>query len=211
MIEQKKLLSNVPAMLRRRLSPLARTALCAAIDCLENDAPIPMVFSSTHGEQAKSFAMLEMLQAGEEISPAAFSLSVHNAVAGLFSIALGNKLQSTVLAPGEDGLAPGFIEALGLLEEGAPEVLIVFYDEPVVPFYPTAPYQLSVDGRYALALRVGITGVGLPLLFYPSPEVGADGEQPLQVPAFIRFLDEPIRQLKIRTPRHSWCWEKVSE
>lgn len=170
-----------------------------------------MVFSSTHGEQAKGFAMLEMLQAGEDISPTEFSQSVHNAIVGLFSIALGNKLQSTVLAPGEDGLAPAFIEALGLLEEGAHEVLIVFYDEPVVPFYPTTPYQLSVDGRYALALRVGITGRGLPLLFYSSPDIGVDGEQPLQVPAFIRFLDEPVRQLKIRTSRHSWCWEKISD
>ena len=57
--------------------------------------------------------MMEMIEAGEEISPTAFSLSVHNAIAGLFSMARRNNTQSTVVAPGEEGMAPAFIEALG--------------------------------------------------------------------------------------------------
>ena len=57
------------------------------------------------------------MQKGEEVSPTAFSLSVHNAIAGLFSIAYGCHQEITVIAPGQDGIAPAFIEALGLLQE----------------------------------------------------------------------------------------------
>jgi hypothetical protein len=136
-VEQEQLLVDVPKMLKRRLSPLAKTVFYAANRCASDKGLLPTVFSSTHGELSKSFTMMEMLQAGEEISPTAFSLSVHNAIAGLFSMAWRNKLQSTVIAPGEEGMAPAFIEGLGLLLEGAQQVLLVFYDEPIVAFFPT--------------------------------------------------------------------------
>lgn len=208
---QQALLAGVPKMLKRRLSPLARTVFCAANQCIEDNAALPVVFSSSHGELAKTFSMMESLEAGEEISPTAFSLSVHNAIAGLFSMAWQNRLQSTVIAPGEEGMAPAFIEALGLLKEGAEQVLLVFYDEPVVAFYPTEPYQLSTDRRCALALRIGKTGPGLPLRFSALPTTGDDGEQPWQLPAFIRFLTDPERSKMFRTPRHSWRWEKNAQ
>ncbi|WP_051906590.1 beta-ketoacyl synthase chain length factor [Methylomarinum vadi] len=211
-IKQKELLAKVPPLLRRRLSPLAKTVFCAAAQCLDEPVHVPVVFSSTHGELAKSFAMLEMLETGEDISPTTFSLSVHNAIAGLFSMAWQNKLQSTVLAPGEEGMAPAFIEGLGLLHEGATQVLLVFYDEPVLPFYPTAPYKIATEQSGALALLIGSQGEGLPLRMVSMSETGDDGEQPWQLPAFINFLAEAQqRTLTLRTPRHSWRWEKDAQ
>jgi len=68
---QKQLLLTLPRMLRRRLTPLARAVFSAAIPCVDKNSAIPIVFSSTHGELAKSFKMMEMLEAGEEISPTA--------------------------------------------------------------------------------------------------------------------------------------------
>jgi hypothetical protein len=208
---ERALLSRIPKMLVRRLSPLAKMVFCAANQCLEDNAALPVVFSSSHGELGKTFAMMELLEAGEEISPTAFSLSVHNAIAGLFSMAWQNKLQSTVIAPGEEGMAPAFIEALGLLEEGSEQALLVFYDEPIVAFYPTEPYKLSTGQRCALALRIGKTGRGLPVRLSVQPEAGDDGEQPWQLPAFIRFLAEPKEPLTLKTPRHSWRWKKNAQ
>ena len=205
---QKELLASVPKMLKRRLSPLAKTVFCAANQCIDEHMIVPTVFSSTHGELAKSFSMIEMLEAGEEISPTTFSLSVHNAIAGLFSIAWQNKLQCTVVAPGEEGLAAAFIEALGLLQEGAEQVLLVFYDEPLVDFYPSAPFKLSADESSALALRIAKSGEGQTLKMSSLPLTGNDGEQPVQLMAFIRFLAEPQAQLTLKTSRHSWRWEK---
>jgi len=206
---QGELLASVPKMLKRRLSPLAKIVFCAANQCIDEHTIIPTVFSSAHGELGKSFAMMEMLEAGEEISPTAFSLSVHNAIAGLFSITWQNKLQSTVVAPGEEGLAAAFIEALGLLQEGAEQVLLVFYDEPMLDFYPFAPFKLSADESCALALRIAKSGEGQALRMSLLPLTGNDGEQPVQLPAFIRFLSDPQAQLTLKTPQHSWRWEKM--
>lgn len=208
LVRERELLASVPKMLKRRLSPLAKIAFCAANQCIDEHMIMPMVFSSSHGELAKSFAMMEMLEAGEEISPTAFSLSVHNAIAGLFSMAWQNKLQCTVVAAGEEGLAAAFIEALGLLQEGAEQVLLVFYDEPLLDFYPSAPFKLSADKSCALALRIAETGKGQALRMSSLPLTGNDGEQPVQLSAFIRFLAEPQAQLTLQTPRHSWLWEK---
>ena len=205
---QKELLASVPKMLKRRLSPLAKTVFCAANQCIDEHLIVPMVFSSSHGELAKSFSMIEMLEEGEEISPTAFSLSVHNAIAGLFSIAGKNQLQCTVVASGEEGLAAAFIEALGLLQEGAEQVLLVFYDEPLVDFYPSAPFKLATDETRALALRIAKSGEGKMLKMSSLSLTGNDGEQPLQLTAFIRFLAEAQAQLTLKTPRHSWRWEK---
>lgn len=205
------ILSSIPKMLKRRLTPLARTVFCAAIPCI-SETNIPTVFSSTHGELAKSFKMMEMIEQGEEISPTAFSLSVHNAIAGLFSMAFKNKLQTTVVAPGEEGIAPAFIEALGLLEEGAEEVLIVLYDEPLVDFYPSDPYQLSAAESCAVALRIAKTATATDLSLNFSCQLreidNDDGEQPMQLPLLIRFLAESQASLVINTPRHSWHWLK---
>jgi len=205
---QQERLAIIPKMLKRRLSPLARMVFCAAIPCLKDNKQIPTVFSSTHGELAKSFNMMEMIEAGEEISPTAFSLSVHNAIAGLFSMAFKNKSESTVVAPGEEGIAAAFIESTGLLQEGAEQVLVVLYDEPLVNFYPSAPFKLSTDKSCVVALLLSKTGLGIPLRFSQQQYIGNDGEQPLQVPLLIDFLANNHNQLQIGTPRHCWCWDK---
>lgn len=207
-ITQDQLLASIPKMLKRRLSPLAKTVFSAAIPCITENHRIPTVFSSTHGELAKSFNMMEMIEAGEEISPTAFSLSVHNAIAGLFSMAFKNNMQSTVVAPGEEGIAAAFIEAMGLLDEGEKEVLIVLYDEPLVDFYPSEPFKLSTDQRCALALTVAKAGMGIPIRFSCQQSTGDDGEQPLHVPLLTSFLADQQTRLLLHTPRHSWCWEK---
>ena len=105
--------------------------------------------------------MMKMIEQGEEISPTAFSLSVHNAIAGLFSMAFQNNNESTVIAPGEEGISTAFIEALGMIQEGKDEILIVLYDEPLVDFYPSAPYQLSTIESRAITLLVSSQGKGL--------------------------------------------------
>ncbi len=207
-LAQAELLSSVPKMLMRRLTPLAKIVFSAANLCIGDNTQLPIVFSSTHGELAKSFKMMEMIDAGEDVSPTAFSLSVHNAIAGLFSIVYNNKLQSTVVAPGEEGIAAAFIEAIGQLLEGEDEVLLVLYDEPLLEFYPSAPYQLTANQSCAVGLRIAKTGFGLPLRFSCSQATGDDGEQPLQIPLLIQFLTQAQEKLTLHTPRHSWCWEK---
>ncbi len=200
--------TTVPKALQRRLSPLARAVFNAADGCINNDKSLPIVFSSAHGEVNKSLEMLKSMQKGEDVSPTAFSLSVHNAISGLFSIAYDYHQEITVIAPGQDGIAPAFIEALGLLQERHSEVLMVLYDELLSDFYPFLPFALNAPAMCALALRISLTGSGLPLRFYRSSEQRNDGEHAVQIFSFLKFLVADDKLLVLGNHRHSWDWRK---
>ncbi len=91
--------SFLPAMQRRRLSPLARMAFHVAWPLAEGRPPLPLIFASRHGETPRTFAILGDLARGEPLSPTQFSLSVHNAIIGLWSIQRGDTSEMTALAP----------------------------------------------------------------------------------------------------------------
>lgn len=207
--EQADVPLSVPKMLQRRLSPLARAVFNAANQCLAEGEKLPTVFSSAHGEVCKSLEMLKAIQAGDELSPAVFSLSVHNAISGLYSIAYANQQEMTVIAPGLEGIAPAFIEGLGLLHEGADQVRLVLYDEPIADFYPVSPFNLNAEFPCALSLKIVLKGDGLPLRFYRSSESRDDGEHPVQLLAFLKFLLAEGKSLKLGNQGHSWRWDKI--
>ncbi len=215
-IEDSKLLETasisellaVPKLMQRRLSPLAKAVLKVAEACQKQEAQMPVVFSSAHGEICKSLEMLKVLQAGQELSPTGFSLSVHNAIAGLFSIVFRNREEITVIAPCREGIAAAFVEGLGMLHDGADEVLLILYDEPIADFYPVAPYKLNSSHPCVLGLRIGLDAQGLALVLSRSIEKREDGEQPLQLLAFIRFLLAGQVELKLGNEGHCWTWRK---
>jgi hypothetical protein len=194
---------------QRRLSPLARAVLHCIGECIHPAEHLPTVFSSSHGEIGKCLEMLETLQAGEELSPTAFSLSVHNAIAGLYSMAYGNHAEITALAPAAAGLGAGFIEALGILQEGQPEALLVFYDEALPDFFPSAPFNMSLTGSCVLALKLALVGEGIKLSFGLSQNTRHDGEQPLQLPALIKFLNSEQSVLCLGDQGCNWQWQKL--
>lgn len=199
----------IPKLLQRRLSPLARAVFNAIDQCVAPDEKLPAVFSSAHGEVGKALEMLKSIQTGEDLSPTAFSLSVHNAIAGLYSIAYHNQQECTVLAPGTHGIAPAFIEALGVLQENSEQVLVVLYDEPISDFFPVAPFKLNTETICALALRLSFKGSGARLRLSVGADARDDGEQPLQVPLFIDFLLDSRKEVSLGYQGHSWRWEKI--
>ena len=112
---------NMTPMLRRRAGFAAKMALEVAYQCLGNRTGVPLVFSSRHGEAARSADLLLELAGGAPLSPTSFGLSVHNAPAGLFSIARVDHANSTAVAAGRSSVESAVIEACGLLAEGEPE------------------------------------------------------------------------------------------
>lgn len=123
----------MPAMLRRRAGFLGRMALEVAYACLGQDADVPTVFCSRHGEVGRAIDLLGDLARGEPLSPTSFGLAVHNASAGLFSIARADRANHIALAAGAATIEHAVIEACGLLADGAPMVLLVACDEPLPP------------------------------------------------------------------------------
>lgn len=125
----------VPAMLRRRLKRLARMQVSVARECLGGDVR-PIVFASRDGEIHRTNELLGDLLEGEGMSPAGFSLSVHNSASGVFSIARRDPTATTTVAAGRDTLPMAILEAVAQLRTGvSPGVLLAFADEPLpVPY-----------------------------------------------------------------------------
>ncbi|MGS2723244.1 beta-ketoacyl synthase chain length factor [Porticoccus sp. GXU_MW_L64] len=149
--------SYMPAMLRRRLSPLARTALHVAWQCLDDGQQVPLIFSSLYGESDRTFQLTEAVAKQQQVSPASFSLSVHNAIAGQLSIARNITAEISCLSPMGAGVVPALLEAVGVLNEGQwQQALVVFYDRPLPALYqPTVP---GPGGTLACALLVSKDG-----------------------------------------------------
>lgn len=142
--------SFLPAMQRRRLSRLARMAFSVGWPLAEGLEHLPLVFVSRHGETPRTFDILSDLAADQPLSPTQFSLSVHNAVIGLWSILRGETSEMTALAAAGDGLEHGVLEAASLLDEGASAVLLVIAEERPPAAY--APWIDDVPFPYALGL-----------------------------------------------------------
>jgi len=119
---------QMPPMLRRRAGALGKMALEVAYQCLDGRKDVPAVFCSRHGEVARAYELLSDLANDVALSPTAFGLAVHNASAGLFSIARTDQANHLALAAGASTVEHAVIEACGLLADGAPMVLLVAYD-----------------------------------------------------------------------------------
>lgn len=138
----------IPPMLRRRLSPMGRAAASVMLPLFEQYGQMPVVYVSRHGEVGRTLDMLQGLAQEEPLSPTAFSLSVHNALAGLLSIQQKSNAAITAIAAGENDLTPALLEAIGQITPEAPHVLCVFCDAPVPEFYQS---QVPPDFMYAVA------------------------------------------------------------
>lgn len=149
----------MPAMLRRRAGFLGKMALEVAYQCLDGRADVPTVFCSRHGEVTRALELLTDLARGEALSPTAFSMSVHNATAGLLTIARADRANHIALAAGAATIEHGVIEACGLLADGAPMVLLVASDCRLPDLF--VPFQDCDEQPHAWAwLMTAADGAG---------------------------------------------------
>lgn len=193
----------LPLLQRRRLSPLARAALAVAWPCRGAYADLPAVFCSNHGESHHYYQMLEDLAAHRELSPSRFSLSVHNAIAGLYSQFGASRSPLLVLAPGREGPFAAFLEAAGLLLEGWERVLIVCYEQPLPEAYRA--YAAGPAATVALALRVSLeAGPRLRLRRRVAEREEATESCPLET--LVRAIRAGARQAGVGTGPAVWEW-----
>jgi len=161
-------LAEVPAMQRRRIERLGRMAIQTACWCEDGqgaDSDVPLVVASRHGDVARSMDLLGALVGDQPLSPTGFGLSVHNAIAALYSIARGHRGNYLALAAGQATVEAACLEAVGLLADGAREVRVVVYESPLPEVYATfadepAPFfawcwrlTAPAEGRPTLALQ----------------------------------------------------------
>lgn len=121
-----------PKPVPRRMSRLSNAALCCVAQlvqkCGDYILQLPLVYASRHGELERTHALFDELKTYGEMSPAGFSLSVHNATASLLGLTSGSTNNSTTLAAGPDSLAMGIMEATMLSRKHNTESLMVYGD-----------------------------------------------------------------------------------
>ncbi|WP_028212561.1 beta-ketoacyl synthase chain length factor [Paraburkholderia mimosarum] len=145
----------VDPMMRRRLSALSRMALKVAGDCVDAQAKTRVVFASRHGELRRTTDILGDIEANKPVSPNAFSLSVLNAMTGLFGIVRGDRSPATAISAGAQTLGYALLEAHAQhADEPASPVLVVYADEPADARY--GPIEQEVQhGAFALLVDAG--------------------------------------------------------
>ena len=144
-------LSQFPAMLRRRFSALGKSAMGAALPIIEPGEAIPSIFASRYGDMDLTLTLLEDIARKEPMSPTGFSLAVHNAVSGLFTIARNDTSEVTSIAAMNGLLLQTLFEAVGQLQNVS-RVLCVVYDVPLPSFFQH--YNSGEPFPYALAFVV---------------------------------------------------------
>lgn len=200
-------LDFLPPMQRRRLSSLARGVFACAWPLADGYANMPLVFASRHGETSRNFGLLQSLAADEPLSPTAFGLSVHNAIAAQWSIIRRETAESVALSVEDDGLEHAFMEAAMLFEQGHENVLVVVAEEQ--PPRPYAPWVDDAPFSYAAAFRLRPGKDWTLALGQPS---GKDDTPPIW-PNPLSLL----RHLTLQTPtwRHAnhirqWTWTRTA-
>lgn len=174
--ETAPVLAEVPALQRRRIERLGRMAIQAAYWC--DEAAItgaPLLFVSRHGDVQRSLELLRQQAMGEVLSPTGFGLSVHNAIAALYSIIRGERGNYLALAGGRAGVEAALVEAVGLLADGAEEVRVVVYDAPLPAEY--AGFVDEAQSGYGWCWRLGAAdavGVRLTLDWAPAEAAASD-------------------------------------
>lgn len=196
-------ISFLPAMQRRRLSPLARMAFSCAWPVAQGLAPMPIVFASRHGETTRSFRLLQDLAADTPLSPTAFGLSVHNAIVGQWSIVRKETEETVALAGDEDMLEHAIQEACLLMHAGAPHVLVVVAEERPPEAY--LPWIDDVPFSYAVALRLG-KGADWHLKLAPAAGEPKAAIWPHTL-SLLRHLASCSSSWCHSGPRRCWHWE----
>lgn len=197
--------SFLPALQRRRLSNLARMAFAVGWPLAEDYPELALVFVSRHGETPRTFTILSELAERQPLSPTQFSLSVHNAIIGLWSILRGETSEMTALAAAGDGFEQGLLEAAGLLHDGAPAVLLIVAEEQPPDAY--RPRIKDVPFAYALGLLI-TPGHQWQLALEPTAQPSAAA-----LPHALDWLRASLngQQALIHTwKQRTWTWRRRS-
>jgi hypothetical protein len=201
-------------MARRRLGPQAKWAVTVADTVLAQatQSDIPVVWASRYGDAEKSLALLQAQAADEPLSPTAFGLSVHNGIGAQHSILRGMRSNALCVASANAAPEAGVTEALGLLCEGAAEVMLVcydaplpapydrFHDEPALPFAWAALLTLATPNQPGFILQAQLTQA------LTTADENADRSLPhgLQVLQFLLHEQQAV----LRSCTGRWLWER---
>lgn len=144
--------AHLPMMQARRLKPGSRMAADLGYELLSCD-PDFIVFSSRHGELERNFSILDALAHDADVSPTDFSMSVHNAAAGILTVVAGRKIPLSSVSAGTDSFVQALFEGMAALQDHR-RVLIVDFDGAIPEFFMRDLPQDTPRFPYAAGLII---------------------------------------------------------
>ncbi len=211
-----KTLSKIPAMMKRRLTPLGRLVVGALYDAThyleKNDilTTIPWVVASRHGDADRVGNLLTDISAQDLLSPMTFSQSVHNAIIGTFSIATKNTAMHTAIAAETSSFEMGLLETYALQKEKGGFVGYVYYDTTMLKQYDDIIPGNALAKDVCLVLILGpddiqtVDPIGLTYLSKTQQSTPA----PLSVDSMTSFLQNNSLSLEIEIPGGAFRFDR---
>lgn len=206
--EYQPALDFLPAIQRRRLGKAARLVCQAAWPLAERYPDCPVVFASHDGEINRSFELWPELLQSQTVSPTSFGLSVHNALAGQWSIQRKDMQESTALATLSDGLETALAECYALLQEGTERVLLIIAEDPLKTEYAVQAERAPFP--YALAMIIE-NGENYRLALHISENPSHQKSDYFGALTWIKFMLLPHKQHEQTHGNRTWQWLKQYE
>ena len=197
-------LDHIKPIQRRRLSTVARGAFHCAQLCLRGRKPTATIFCSAHGEGPRAAELLTSIARNEALSPNAFSLSVHNAIAGLFGIFTHEDAASTTIAAGSEGMGAAFLDAWFRLQETGGPVLVVLYDDQMPDVFSVGDDAPPVPIAAALLLSNDAQSARYRLERRASS--GKHEPHWQQIRSLAEFLNGKLPQAAFDSEHAQWTW-----
>lgn len=186
----------LPRMLRRRLNATGRAA-CEAVALLDDGNNQPLIHASRHGDVSSSLNMLQGLNAGDPVSPASFSMSVHNAVLGVYSIASQHHGPTLALGACGNEFDALINEARGYLACGHDSVIALLSEGDIPLAYQ--PYTESPAHPCVIAFKL-TNNSGAPLPDYPA--CNPVRPTPLDIISWLAWDRAQLTSQQNRYPEH---------
>ncbi len=189
--------SDLPAMTKRRMPPLAR-----AMYCLQNtmsDAYLPTIYASKHAELSRTIGLIR--QFGSELSPLHFSMSVNNSIPGLLSVIEKNKQPYTVIDSLSGIIEMAVFEAYSWLTK-YDKVRVIYFEEKTQELIRNS-FPVN-DTALVLAMDIS-KGKKWSLSSNKQQSVAkdfTDGE------GYAQLLSGQLNRLLSKSQRLEWLWQR---
>jgi hypothetical protein len=216
--EEENKQKSLPAMIRRRLTPLGQRVLDMfyRTSSHANQEQISWVVSCRHGDINRMISLLSSLAKKELLSPTDFSMSVHNAIVGFFSIAIKNKKSHTALSGGQLSFEMGLLEAYALQRDTKGTVGYMYYNTPMPP-----PYEGKVENDCPeVCLAVLLSGddndnkdaellsKNIYLFYVKNRDFGIK-KNSFNISNVLEFLQNDSKRFKISIPGGNFLLERI--
>lgn len=193
--------SDLSAMTKRRMPPLARAMYC--LQRTVPDAYLPTIYASKHAELSRTIGLIR--QFGSELSPLNFSMSVHNSIPGLLSVIEKNKQPYSVIDSLSGVIEMAVFEACSWLGSHD-KVRLIYFEEKTQDFIRDS-FEIN-DMAMVLSMDISV-GKDWSL----SSDRQTDNQQSVakditDVVGYARLLSGEIKQLLTHTQRLQWSWQK---